>query len=318
MSEENDGSNSNSNGEVQESELWERISATDGVERAEVLAELSHFAYKRDDYAECIQLCETSIDLYKSSAPNTNLPALIHLHEGKALSLRNLEQHAEAAETFEEIAKLQQERDEIGGYIQAMRAAACEWYAAKEWLKSYEGHKAAQLAVDPEANDFSMGVDSINIGMSLNKLVRFEEAIPNFLEARKHFQRAKAPLNVSHVDNHLAISYIKLGNGHEAKFYAKHVYNYAKIAEDFSLQAYALFHLGRALNLTGEFDEAEVKLTRSLEMLTIEENKDWEDIIEANRVLADVLSKLGRDDEAQERLEQLKTVEETMLGEGEN
>ena len=122
MSQENEGTNSN-NGEVQESELWERISATDGVERAEVLAELSHFAYKRDDYAECIQLCETSIDLYKNSEPNTHLHELIHLHEGKAFSLRNLDQHAEAAATFEEVARLQKERDEVSGYIQAIRAA---------------------------------------------------------------------------------------------------------------------------------------------------------------------------------------------------
>ena len=315
MSEENDGINSNQNGEVQESELWERISATDGVERAEVLAELSHFAYKRDDYAECIQLCETSIELYKKSEPNTHLNELIHLHEGKALSLRNLEHHAEAAETFEEIARLQKERDEISGFIAAIRAAGCEWYAAKEWLKSYEAHKAAQDAVDPDSTDYSMGIDAINIGMSLNKLERYSDAVPCFLDARKHFQKAKAPLNVSHVDSHLAISFIKMGNGPEAKFYAKHVYNYAKIAEDFSLQAYANFHLGRALILCEEYEEAEQKLTRALEMFTIEENKDWEDIIEANRALAGVLTKLGRDDEAAERLEQLKTVEETMLDE---
>jgi len=309
------GSNSNYNGDVQESELWDRISTTDGVERAEVLAELSHFAYKRDDYAECIQLCETSIDLYKKSAPNTHLHELIHLHEGKALSLRNLEQHSEAAATFEEIAQLQKERDEISGYIQAIRAAGCEWYAAKEWLKSYQAHKAAQDAVDPDATDFSMGVDSINMGMALNKLERVSEAIPNFLAARKYFQRAKAPMNVSHCDNHLAISYIKLENGAEAKFYAKHVYNYAKIAEDFSLEGYALFHLGKAHLLCNEYEEAEKKLTRALEILTIEENKDWEDIIEANRALAKVLTALDRDAEAQERLEQLKTIEETMLDE---
>jgi len=314
VSQENDGTNSN-NGEVQESELWERISATDGVERAEVLAELSHFAYKRDDYAECIQLCETSIDLYKNNEPNTHLHELIHLHEGKAFSLRNLDQHAEAAATFEEVARLQKERDEVSGYIQAIRAAGCEWFAAKEWGKSLDAHKAAQVAVDPDATDFSMAVDSINIGMSLNKLEQFEEAVPYFLRARKLYQKAKSPLNVSHVDNHLALAYISLGNGEEAKVYAKHVFNYAKIAEDFTLEGYALFHLGRALALTGEYEEAEQKLKRSLEMFTIEENKDWEDIIGANRALADVLTKLGRENEAQERLEQLATIEETMNSE---
>lgn len=316
MSEERDGNNSDSTGEVQESELWDRIAATQGVERAEVLAELSHFAYKRDDYTACVQLCETSIDLYKSSEPNTHLHELIHLNEGKALSLRNLENHSAAAETFEEIARLQKERDDISGYIQAVRAAACEWYAAKNWQASLNGHKAAQVAVDPESNEMSMGIDAINIGMCLNKLERYCEAVVSFLESRKYFQKAKSPLNVSHVDNHLAISYIKLGNGIEAKFYAKHVFNYAKVAEDLPLQSYALMHLGRAYALCEEYVEAETKLVGALEIFTAEENKDWEDIIEANHALIDVLLKLGREEEAAELQEQLETIEETMNDEG--
>jgi hypothetical protein len=48
-------------------------------------------------------------------------------------------------------------------------------------------------------------------------------------------------------------------------------------------------------------------------MLTVEERKDWEDIIDANRALVDVLSALGRRDEAQERLERLATIEETLF-----
>jgi tetratricopeptide (TPR) repeat protein len=72
-------------------------------------------------------------------------------------------------------------------------------------------------------------------------------------------------------------------------------------------------HLGKAHALCGEYEEAEAQLVRALEMLTVEERKDWEDIIDANRALADVLSALGRTDEAQERLEQLATIEETFL-----
>lgn len=307
--------NSNSDGEVQESVLWERISETDGIERAEVLAELSHFAYKRDDYMECIQLCETSIDLYKKNSSTANLSALVHLHEGKALSLRNLQKHTEAAEAFEEIAKLQRERDEISGYIQAIRAAGVEWYAAKQWQNSYRCHKDAESALDPDITDYSMGIDTINIGMALNKLERHDEAIASFLQARKHFQKAKLPRNVSHVDNQLAMLYLSIENGPEAKFYAKHLYNYAKVSENFGLQAFALFHLGKAHMLCEEFEEAEQKLSRALDMYTMEEDMDWEDIIELNRSLAKVLTVLGREEEAEQRLEHLKTIEETMSDE---
>jgi hypothetical protein len=51
-------------GKAQEQELWDRISTTEGAERAEVLDELSHIAYNRDNYIECLQLVDTSIEIY--------------------------------------------------------------------------------------------------------------------------------------------------------------------------------------------------------------------------------------------------------------
>ena len=50
--------------EAQELELWERISTTEGLERAEVLEEFSQFASKKNDFKECLQLIDTSIDIF--------------------------------------------------------------------------------------------------------------------------------------------------------------------------------------------------------------------------------------------------------------
>ncbi len=50
--------------DVREQELWDRISTSVGTERAEVLDELSHIAFKRDNYIECLHLVDTSIDIY--------------------------------------------------------------------------------------------------------------------------------------------------------------------------------------------------------------------------------------------------------------
>ena len=73
MSDENNQeSNSQGDGALQEAELWERIEKTEGVERAEVLAELSHFAYGRDDYQTCLQLVETSLDIYRNNSDSAS------------------------------------------------------------------------------------------------------------------------------------------------------------------------------------------------------------------------------------------------------
>ena len=71
-------------------------------------------------------------------------------------------------------------------------------------------------------------------------------------------------------------------------------------------------HLGKAHALCGEYEEAEAQLVRALEMLTVEDRKDWEDIIDANRALIDVLFALNKNEEASVRIEQLTTIEETV------
>ena len=309
MSAENNNENN-----TQELELWERMSTTEGAERAEVLDELSHIAYRRDAFNECLQLVDTSIDIYFKLGMDSHIKELIHLYEGKAYSLRHLKRQAESADTFEEIAKLFQIDDDTTGYIKAKRAAACDWYDAREWQKSLDSHLAAQSAIDPDATPMSMGIDLLNIGTAQIKLEMHTEAIATFLSARKLFKEAKNPEYVNWADQYLAITYAVLENGPEAKFHAKHYFNYSKVAEDMSMEGFARYRLGVAHLLCQEYEDAERQLVSALEQLTLDENKDWEEILGANQALAKALNALGREDEATERLERIATIEETFCG----
>ena len=309
MSAENNNENN-----TQEQELWERISTTEGVERAEVLDELSYIAYRRDDFNECLQLVDTSIDIYFKLGMDSHIKELIHLYEGKAFSLRHLKRLAESADTFEEIAKLHQIDDDTTGYIRAKRAAACDWYDAREWQKSLDSHLAAQDAIDPDATPMSMGTDLLNIGTAQIKLEMHSEAIATLLSARKIFREAKNPEYVNWADQYLSITYAVLENGPEAKFHAKHYFNYSKVAEDMSMEGFARYRLGVAHLLCQEYEDAERQLVSALEQLTLDENKDWEEILGANQALAKVLTALGKEEEANVRLERIATIAETIFG----
>jgi len=300
------------NARPQEQELWERLRTTEGVEKAEVLDELSHIAYNKNNYIECLQLVDTSIEIYYSLGIDLHTRDLIHVTQGKAFCLVNLKRQREAAEAFESLAQLYQLCDDIAGYIGAKRDAACNWYEVEEWQKCLEGHTAAKDSLDPDATPMSMGIDLLNIGMAHMKLENHEAAIVNFLSARSLFKEAKNPEHVNWCDNYLSRVFIAIKNGPEAKFHAQHYINYSKVAEDFTMEGYARFRLGNAYLLCGEYDEAESELTRSLEMLTLEDNKDWDSIVEANHRLAEALTELGRCEEASERLERLKTIEDTL------
>jgi len=127
------------NGKAQEQELWDRISTTEGAERAEVLDELSHIAYNRDNYIECLQLVDTSIEIYfQHGGLDCYLKELIHLYHGKAHCYENLKRFAEAAETHEELAKMKCLEDDFESQAEELRAAGCpeKWIAkcqAGEW-----------------------------------------------------------------------------------------------------------------------------------------------------------------------------------------
>ena len=301
------------NGKAQEQELWDRISTTEGAERAEVLDELSHIAYKRSNYIECLHLVDTSIDIYfKNGGLDCYLKELIHLYHGKAHCYENLKRFAEAAETHEELAKMKCLEDDFESQAEELRAAGRAWYRIDEWRKSLDNHLAAKAVLDPSTTTLTMGVDLLNIGMALAKLGSHQDALDNYLSARSLCKEAKNPEFVGWCDNYLALSYLALNNGPEARFHAQHYFNYTKVAEDLGMEGYARYRLGRAHLLCDEYEVAEEHLLRSLEILTLDEDKDWEDIVAANKELAKALTALGREDEAQKRLDRIKTIEETI------
>ena len=299
--------------DTQEQELWERISTSDGTERAEVLDELSHIAYNRDNYIECLQLVDTSIEIYfKQGGLDLYLKELMHLYHGKVHCFENLKRDAEAAETHEELAKMKALDDDLEGQASSLRAAGRAWYIVKEWRKSLDNHIAAKAIADPGIEIQTMGVDLLNIGMALAKLNNHHDAIESYLSSRSLYKEAKNPEFVNWCDNYLALSYIAINNGPEARFHAQHYFNYSKVAEDLGMEGYARYRLGTAHLLCQEYEDAERHLLRSLELLTLDEDKDWEDIVAVNKELAKALTALNREEEAQTRLERIKTIEETI------
>lgn len=301
------------NGKAQEQELWDRIRTTEGAERAEVLDELSHIAYKRDNFIECLHLVDTSIEIYfKHGGLDLYLTELIHLYHGKVHCFENLKRHEDAANTHEELAKMKFADSDFQAQAEELRAAGRAWYRIDEWRKSLNNHLAAKAVLDPNITTLTMGVDLLNIGMALAKLGSYQDAVDNYLSARSLCKEAKNPEFVGWCDNYLALSYIALNNGPEAKFHALHYFNYTKVIEDLGMEAYSRYRLGAALLLCEEYEAAEKHLLRSLELLTLDEDKDWEDIVAVNKQLAKALTALDREEEAQKRLERIKTIEETI------
>jgi tetratricopeptide (TPR) repeat protein len=301
------------NGKAQEQELWDRVSTTEGAERAEVLDELSHIAYKKDNFIECLHLVDTSIEIYfKHGGLDVYLSELIHLYHGKAHCFENLKRHEDAAKTHEELAMMKFADNDFEAQAEELRAAGRAWYRIDEWRKSLDNHLAAKAVAYPDISTITMGIDLLNIGMALAKLGSYQDAVDSYISARSLCKEAKDPEFVGWCDNYLALAYIALENGPEAKFHALHYSNYTKVAQDPGMEAYSSYRLGAAHLLCEEYEEAEKHLLRSLELLTYDQDKDWEDIVAVNKLLAKALTALNREEEANKRLERIKTIEETI------
>ena len=305
-------SSENNKPDTQEQELWDRMSTTEGAARAEVLDELSHIAYSKNNYRECLQFIETSIEIYFSLTSEFYTKELIHLYEGKAYCHSNLDEHREAAEAFETLAGYYCIDENREGFLKAKRAAAREWYSAKEWLKSFEGHTIASNELDPDVTKYIIGIDLMNIGTALQGLDRHQEAIESFIKARQSFKEDKNPEFVNWCDNFLAQSLIEVKNGFEAEYHAQHYFNYSKVAEDLSMEAYARFRLGQAKRLNRDYVAAEEEFKRALELITLDDSKDWPTIIALNNEMAATLFAQGKDEEAKTILTRIATIEETM------
>ena len=288
------------------------MSTTEGAARAEVLDELSHIAYSKNNYRECLQFIETSIEIYFSLTSEFYTKELIHLYEGKAYCHSNLDEHREAAEAFETLAGYYCIDENREGFLKAKRAAAREWYSAKEWLKSFEGHTIASNELDPDVTKYIIGIDLMNIGTALQGLDRHQEAIESFIKARQSFKEDKNPEFVNWCDNFLAQSLIEVKNGFEAEYHAQHYFNYSKGAEELSMEAYARFRLGQAKRLNRDYVAAEEEFKRALELITLDDSKDWPTIIALNNEMAATLFAQGKDEEAKTILTRIATIEETM------
>jgi hypothetical protein len=78
------------------------------------------------------------------------------------------------------------------------------------------------------------------------------------------------------------------------------------------MEGYARYRLGGAHWLKKEYAQAEAEFVRALELINLEESKDWKTIIKINNELAAALFAQGKDDEAKEILVRISTIEETM------
>ena len=148
------------------------------------------------------------------------------------------------------------------------------------------------------------------IGCAHRELGEYIEALAAFQEARAIFKKLKEVINVARCDQKIAHCYIALGDGESGLVAAQKSLDVFVTAHDSTRETYSLYELGKAQIISGQEEEGLNTLDRVLEVVSENENKDFEFILEIERKIAGVLHKLGRDEEADEIERRINSIAE--------
>lgn len=300
--------------EQEEASLWEKVASVDSDVKVDALLQLSYNSSSRNEYAESLAFCETAREAYEALGALASNMKLAHIYFGIGHSLRHLDRSAEAAHA---LAKSVQLCQEIGSEdaIHLLNEEGDAWYEAKEYQKSYDAYKHAIEDSNPDTCDSIVARNYADAGTALEKLKNWNEALGHFLEARKRYKKLKDPRTIAQCDEEISLCYYWLKDGVNSLHYAQLALDYAVTAEDDYHFMWAKARMALAKKRLTEYEDALELFAEAKFLMTRQENPPWKAIVKLERQVADILMKLGKENEGNEVLRRISSFEDIFLDE---
>jgi tetratricopeptide (TPR) repeat protein len=186
------------------------------------------------------------------------------------------------------------------------------WYASKNFEKVVEimDECAQEHLVD--GNQIGAANDLHLLGCAYRELKNYDLAIKTFKDARLIFKREKEVIQVARCDQKIASCYVEIGDGEKALEAARKAIDVFETGHDHRRETFALLEYGKAEILLGKLDDGLATLDGVLHIISEDEPKDFELIVDIETRMSTVLRSLGRMDEADEIDRRLIAVREAM------
>ena len=301
---------------VTEEMLWDRIPEVDGEERASTYYELSARIYARGQYDEALALAETARDIYSTLGASASSEGLAQAYSAIGYNLNQLKRMDEAASAMSKAVEILRENKSPIALELACTLGEW-WYTSKQYEKVVltMGECAQEHLVD--GNEIGAANDLHLIGCAERELKNYEKAIAAFKEARILFKHNKEVIHVARCDQKMASCLIELNDGELALITARKALDVFETAHDHRRETFALFEYGKAQILLEKFDDGLATLEQVLAVVSDDEPKDFEFIIDVESRIARIVRMQGRIDEADEIERRLKSVQEMLEDEPE-
>ena len=296
---------------VTEEMLWDRIPEVHGVDRANTYYELSARIFARGQYDEALALAETARDIYSELGASESSEGLAQAYSAIGYNLNQLKRMDEAATAMSKAVEIL--RDSKSPLSLELACTLGEWwYSSKNFEKVIEiMHECAQEHL-VDGNQIGAANDLHLLGCAYRELKQFDQAITIFKEARLIFKTEKEVIQVARCDQRIASCYVELGDGENALVAARKAIDVFETGHDHRRETFALFEYGKAEVLLGKLEEGLLTLDGVLLIISEDEPKDFELIVDIETRMTHVLRVLGRMEEADEIDRRLIAVREAM------
>jgi len=301
---------------VTEEMLWDRIPEVDGEERASTYYELSARIYARGQYDEALALAETARDIYSTLGASAPSEGLAQAYSAIGYNLNQLKRMDEAATAMSKAVEILRENKSPIALELACTLGEW-WYTSKQYEKVVSTMRECAQEHLVDGNEIGAANDLHLIGCAERELKNYEKAIESFKEARILFKSNKEVIHVARCDQKIASCLIELNDGELALHTARKALDVFETAHDHRRETFALFEYGKAQVLLEKFDDGLATLEQVLSVVSEDEPKDFEFIIDVESRIAKIIRMQGRIDEADEIERRLKSVQEMLEDEPE-
>ena len=296
---------------ITEEMLWDRIPEVDGEERASTYYELSARIYARGQYDEALALAETARDIYSTLGDSAPSEGLAQAYSAIGYNLNQLKRMDEAASAMSKAVEILRENKSPIALELACTLGEW-WYTSKQYDKVVQTMNECAQEHLVDGNEIGAANDLHLIGCAERELKNFEKSIDSFKEARALFKRNKEVIHVARCDQKIASCLIELGEGELALETARRAVDVFETGHDHRRENFAQFEYGKAQILLEKFDDALATLEQVLSVVSEDEPKDFEFIVDVETRIAKIIRMQGRTDEADEIERRLKSVQETL------
>jgi tetratricopeptide (TPR) repeat protein len=296
---------------VSEEMLWDRIPEVNGAERANTYYELSARIFARGQYDEALALAETARDIFAELGAAESSEGLAQAYSAIGYNLNQLKRMDEAASAMSKAVEILRESKSPLSLELACTLGEW-WYASKNFEKVVEimDECAQEHLVD--GNQVGAANDLHLLGCAYRELKKFDLAIKTFKEARLIFKTEKEVIQVARCDQKIASCYVEVGDGEKALEAARKAIDVFETGHDHRRETFALLEYGKAEVLIGKLEDGLSTLDGVLQIISEDEPKDFELIVDIEMRMSAVLRSLGRIDEANEIDRRLIAVREAM------